>query len=158
MDLLTIYYTNFDKAYIAALCKKVAEGANEGDQLCLHIFNEAGTHLARALSSVIPKASKELTEREGGTHILCVGSVWLSWHLLKSGFVFYIQNNTNIEKFSLMKLKTTSAVGAAYMAADKHKFHLPRDYTKNYEVFYTYKHDENVSCKNAKLYNNCATN
>lgn len=149
LDLLDIFYTNFDKPSISSLCKKIAEGGND-DQLCKHIFEEAGMFLARALSAVIPKASKELTDREGGIHILCVGSVWLSWHLLKPGFVRYINNNTKINELSLMRIKTTTAIGAAYMAVDKHKINLPRDYTKNYDIFYTYKGQD---CNNVSLNN-----
>lgn len=154
LDLLDIFYTNFDKSYISSLCRKVADGANDGDKLCLTIFKEAGTFLARALSVVIPKASKELTDRDGGIHILCVGSVWLSWNLIKPGFVTYLQNHTNIKELSLMKIKTTAAIGAAYMGVNKYNIRLPRDYTKNYDVFYTYKRDnecKKTACNNGTL-------
>lgn len=139
IDLLNVFYKDFDKAYIASLCKKIAEAANEGDQLCQHIFKQSGVNLARSLSAVLPKAAKELTNREGGLHVLCVGSVWLSWNLLKPGFVAYLHSNTDVQELSLMRLKTTAAVGAVFMGADKHKINLPRDYKKNYDVFYTYK-------------------
>lgn len=147
VDLLDIFYTHFDKAHIAGLCKKIAVGANEGDKLCIHIFTEAGSYLAQALSAVIPKAAEELVTQEGGIHILCVGSVWLSWSLLKAGFITYLKKHTDIQKLSLMRIKTTMAIGAAYMAADKYNIDLPRDYTKNYDIFYTYSPNE-CACEN----------
>lgn len=158
LDLLDIFYTNFDKPSISSLCKRIADGGNDGDQLCKNIFEEAGMFLARALSAVIPKASKELTDRDGGIHILCVGSVWLSWHLLQSGFVKYLQNNTNINELSLMRIKTTAAIGAAYMAVDKYNINLRRDYTKNYDIFYTYKRQGSCNIINNNNINNFVCN
>ena len=42
-----------------------------------------GKHI-RALSNNV---SPELKGAEGGLNIVCVGSVWKSWELLKSGFL-----------------------------------------------------------------------
>ncbi|KAJ8928750.1 hypothetical protein NQ314_018603 [Rhamnusium bicolor] len=138
-DILDSFYQNFDKAFIASLCKKLAVLARDGDELSQSIFKEAGTHLARSICAVYSKASPELTEREGGIHILCVGSVWLSWDLLMSGFINWLDNNTIVEKMSLMRLKTEMGVGAALMAADRLNLHLERDYFRNYTVFYQYR-------------------
>ncbi|KAK9717822.1 BadF/BadG/BcrA/BcrD ATPase family [Popillia japonica] len=124
-SILQHFYTKFDKPFIASIAKKLANCANDGDKLSQLFFHEAGTDLAQALSAVIPKASPELTNREGGIHILCVGSVWLSWALLKPGFISYLMDNTNIEDMTLMRMTATMAIGAAYMAADKFR---RRDY------------------------------
>lgn len=137
--LLEPFYSNFDKPFIASLCKALANLAHNGDKLAKSFFEEAGRDLARSLAAVIKKASPKLTERNGGIHILCVGSVWLSWDLLQPGFVDYIDNQTDIKELSLMKLTTTMAVGAAYMAADRCKLSLQRNYERNYTVFYKYK-------------------
>lgn len=137
--LLQPFYSNFDKAFIASLCKSLAGLAHKGDKLARSFFEEAGRDLARALAAVIKKASPKLTDRHGGIHILCVGSVWLSWDLLQFGFVDYIEKEANIKQLSLMKLTTPMSVGAAYMAADKCKLPLQRDYERNYTVFYKYK-------------------
>lgn len=137
--LLGPFYSNFDKAFIASLCKKLAELAHSGDKMARSIFEEAGRDLARALASVIKKASPILTNRKGGIHILCVGSVWLSWDLLQFGFADYIDKETDIKELSLMTLTTTMAVGAAYMAANRCNLALQRHYERNYNVFYTYK-------------------
>ncbi|KAG5865861.1 hypothetical protein JTB14_031413 [Gonioctena quinquepunctata] len=138
-DILESFHQNFDKANIASLAKKLADLANEGDKLSQEIFREAGSHLARSISAVVDKAAPELTERDGGIHILCVGSVWISWELLRPGFIDWIENNTSIQQMSLMKLKTEMGVGAAYMASDKLGLPLERDYSKNYKVFFKYK-------------------
>lgn len=138
-DILDSYYKNFDKAHIASLCKKLAELARSGDELALTIFSEAGTFLARNISAVVPKAAQELMQREGGIHVLCVGSVWLSWDLLRSGFVSWIEKRTAMEEMSLMRLKTEMGVGAALMASDRLHLPLERDYSKNYTIFYQYK-------------------
>lgn len=137
--LLEPFYSKFDKAFIASLCKSLADLAYKQDKLARSFFEEAGQDLARALAAVIKKASPKLTDRHGGIHILCVGSVWLSWDLLQFGFVEYIEKATNIKQLSLMKLTTTMAVGAAYMAANTCRLPLKRDYERNYTVFYKYK-------------------
>lgn len=138
-ELLEHFYTKFDKAFIASLCKKIATCANEGDKLSQLFFEESGRHLAKFLAAVISKASEELTNREGGIHILCVGSVWLSWNLIKPSFVSYLLENTKIEDMTLMRLTTTLAVGAAYMAADKLNINLKRDYSKNYNILFRFR-------------------
>ncbi|CAH0555307.1 unnamed protein product [Brassicogethes aeneus] len=141
-DLLNAFYLNFDKAMIAKLCKRISELADEGDELSKKIFRDAGRDLAKMISAVIGKASNELTEREGGIQILCVGSVWLSWKLLKPGFIGYLNDNTSVTELTLGKLTTSSAVGAALMASDKLNIPINRDYSKNYEVFYIYQKAE----------------
>lgn len=140
------FYGSFDKAFISKLCKQLSEVANEGDSLARHIFEEAGTDLAKSISSVICKASPELTEKEDGIQINCVGSVWLSWRLLKKGFIEYLNTNSDVQKLSLIKLTTSSSVGAALMASDKLDIPVARDYSKNYEVFFKYTKGMSLNC------------
>ncbi|CAH1997377.1 unnamed protein product [Acanthoscelides obtectus] len=137
-DLLSHFYSTFDKAAIASLCKKLAVLAKTGDRLAQAIFHQAGTSLAKGIAAVYKKAAPELTERQGGLHVLCVGSVWNSWDLLLPGFVSYVKEKSSISKLSLMRLTVDPGVGAAYMAADKLGLHIERDYSKNYDVFYSY--------------------
>ncbi|XP_017780828.1 PREDICTED: N-acetyl-D-glucosamine kinase [Nicrophorus vespilloides] len=138
VDLLDHMYTKFDKAFMASLCKKLADAARNGDELSQHIFRRAGVHLAKGITAVASNAAKELKEREGGLQILCVGSVWYSWELLKDGFLEQLERQTVVEKLSLLKIKTTIAVGAAYMASDRLGLDLKKHYDDNYETFYTY--------------------
>lgn len=137
--LLEPFYSNFDKAFIASLCKKLAALAHSGDKLAKSLFEEAGRDLARALAAVIRKASPILTDRKGGIQISCVGSVWISWDLLQFGFVNYIEKETDVKELSLIKLTTSMAVGAAYMAANRCNLPLQKHYERNFTVFYTYK-------------------
>lgn len=137
-DFLNIYYADFDKAKIAGVCKDLAALATSGDKLCQMVFEEAGSDLARAIAAVAPKASNELKTCQGGVHVLCVGSVWLGWDLLKPGFISYLEKNSDISEISLLRASTSLALGAAYMAADKHNVTIKRDYTKNYNVFFKY--------------------
>lgn len=134
--ILSHFYQNFDKARIASLCKDLSRLAQKGDKLSKHIFEEAGVYLAKSVAAVVRKAHAEIVER--GIPVLCVGSVWLSWELLKPGFVTWLQKNTELKEISLLKSKITMAVGAAYMAADKAGLDISRDYSKNYSVFFKY--------------------
>ncbi|KAK4876188.1 hypothetical protein RN001_012610 [Aquatica leii] len=137
-NLLPHFYTHFKKDHIAALCKKLSVCANEGDELSKLIFRNAGKDLGRCISAVIAKASNDLCDRDGGFLVLCVGSVWLSWDLLREGFIQWMDEHTTIKQLSLVRLTTTMAVGAAFMAADRLHIPLPRDYKQNYQEFYRY--------------------
>lgn len=86
-DLLTHLY-NFNKESYARFCEKgVAKGANAGDPLCLDIFEQAGVGLGRHVKALMPRMEQSMLEAEKGLKILCVGSVWKSWHFLKDGFL-----------------------------------------------------------------------
>ncbi|XP_066261437.1 N-acetyl-D-glucosamine kinase [Euwallacea similis] len=138
-DILDSFYANFDKSHIALLCKNLADLArNRDDKLAKYIFERAGTDLAKSIAAVTKKASEELINKPGGLHVICVGSVWLSWDLLQKGFVGYLHNETTIEELTLLRLKTEMGVGAAFMAADRLNLKLDRDYSKNYDVFAVY--------------------
>lgn len=141
LALVDMFYRKFDKPFLSGLCKKIAELANGGDLLSKYIFRQAGSDLARSIAAVMRKASPKLLNQPGGVHVLCVGSVWLSWNLLKEGFDAYLGTHEDIAEMSLLRIKTVMAVGAAYMAADKYNIPLPRDYLQNYEIFYTYNRD-----------------
>ena len=77
----------------------------ENDPLCCQVFDEAGQDLANHIVALLPKISKvsltknclwvkitfqyllfkDLMNSEGGLKIVCVGSVFKSWNLLKNG-------------------------------------------------------------------------
>ncbi|ESO09707.1 hypothetical protein HELRODRAFT_186296 [Helobdella robusta] len=84
-DMLEHMYTNFKKERIASACEKIAQGAHHGDQLCQHAFTEAGKLLAYHVCALLHHADESLFE--GGLKVICTGSVWKSWDLLKSGFI-----------------------------------------------------------------------
>ena len=118
----------------------MAIAALNGDELCKNIFNEGGKLLSRMILALLPRASNDLL-KTGHLSIICVGSVWLSWELLKDGFVEELQRHEIPYELCLLKLQPgiSMAIGSVYMAADFVEFPLPRDYTKNYEIFFSYR-------------------
>ncbi|XP_055679004.1 N-acetyl-D-glucosamine kinase [Lutzomyia longipalpis] len=135
LDLLDHCYAKFDKPFFAGLCLKLAKAANDGDRLCQQLFMDAGKLLAKSIIALLPRVSEELV-RSGELSIVCVGSVWMSWDLLKMGFIKEMNTTSISYGLTLKRLTQNMALGATYLAADAIEFNLPRDYAKNYEVFY----------------------
>ena len=78
-----------------------------------------------------------------GLPIICVGAVWDSFEIMKEGFIEGAQTQpgprhspNSLRSFTLLKLRTSLAVGAAYLGAKAAKVELPRDYSLNANVFY----------------------
>ncbi|KAJ8268843.1 hypothetical protein COCON_G00114500 [Conger conger] len=138
MDLLPHLYRNFQKSHFAGFCKKVAEGAAAGDALCQHMFSKAGAVLAQHVLAVLPKAHQDLFLGERGLPILCVGSVWRSWDLLKPGFTDVLAQAAGgqFPGYSLLTLRQSSALGGASLGAKSRGATLSLDYAANAHVFY----------------------
>lgn len=142
-DLLDHCYTKFDKCHFAGLCKLLAKAAVQGDRLSQWLFKEAGRVLARHITALLPQVDSKLLSEPGGLPVVCVGSVWLSWEYLKPGFVTQLKEGAaKLQRLSLLRLTTSIATGSAYLAAKEINFDLPRDYTDNHEVFFTYNRDQ----------------
>lgn len=137
-DLLDHCYAKFDKAFFASLCEKLSHLASKGDQLSLHLFEDAGRYLAKATTALLPHVSDELLHN-GNLNIVCVGSVWKSWNLLKDGYSKEVAKSTHKFGLNLITLTQAMAIGAAYLAADSIKFDLPRNYSHNYDTFQQFK-------------------
>lgn len=59
LDILTYVYQDFDKPRFSAVCKKLAELANEGgDDLARHLFRLNGKDLARHINGVLPSVDE----------------------------------------------------------------------------------------------------
>ena len=84
---------SFSKANFAALTRRIAEAAVRGDALCAWLFEEAGRVLGRHIRALAPAISPTLTSAPGGLRVVCVGSVWKSWDLLKKGFLAGIKED-----------------------------------------------------------------
>ena len=136
-DILEHCYVKFQKSFYSGLCLKLSVAANAGDALCIQLFTDAGQQLAKMVSALLPHVSDELI-KAGYLSIVCVGSVWLSWELLKTGFITELSRHSMPSELRLVKLTQSMGNGAAYLAADSVKFNLPRDYAKNYELFFKY--------------------
>lgn len=137
-DLLSHCYANFDKAFYASLCASLARSADEGDPLSIDLFLEAGRYLAKSTLALLPRVDQQLLQN-GDLNIICVGSVWKSWHLLEPGFSQEINTTEHTFGLNLLQLTEAMAIGATYIAADSIKFDLPRDYSKNYVIFHHYR-------------------
>lgn len=133
-DLLDHCYAKFEKAFFANLCEKLSHLASEGDPLAIHLFEEAGRYLAKATAALLPHVSDELLVKNS-LNIVCVGSVFKSWKLLKDGFSKEIAKSQNTFGLNLISLTQAMAIGAVYLGSDAIDFKLPRDYAHNYDVF-----------------------
>jgi len=103
--ILAYAYDNFTKSNFAGLCSKIAEEANNGDELSKWLFTENGRWLAKHVIALIPKMSAELLSN--GLPIVSVGSVWKSWTLMEKGFMEELRNNSKgqLKRISLIQLK-----------------------------------------------------
>ncbi|XP_048391905.1 N-acetyl-D-glucosamine kinase isoform X2 [Stegostoma tigrinum] len=139
MALLTHLYRTFDKSKIAGFCRKLAEAARAGDHLSCHIFRRGGQELAQHVVAVLPHVDQKLLDGKLGLPIVCVGSVWNSWDLLKNGFLEVLKERPmakNVCKFTMMKLKCSSAVGATSLGARHVGYNLPMNYADNVDIFF----------------------
>ncbi|XP_065593837.1 N-acetyl-D-glucosamine kinase [Cyrtonyx montezumae] len=144
-ELLPHLYGCFQKAEFAGFCRKVAEGARAGDALCRHVFAQAGQQLARHVIAVLPRVHQSLFQGELGLPIVCVGSVWKSWELLREGFIQTLEGARGgdvpggFTHFSLLRLRCSSALGGAILGARAVGHAMPMDYGRNTRVFYTHR-------------------
>ncbi|XP_013183248.1 uncharacterized protein LOC106129280 [Amyelois transitella] len=131
-DLLPHAYKYFDKPQFAGLTAKLSVLAYDGDALSRHLFAVAGSAVAAHIVALAPRTPAKKVR------VVCVGSVWKSWELLKPGVLKELNNgNINIE-LEFVRLQVSSAMGAAWLAAKHVNYSLPRDDSAFCRVFYTY--------------------
>ncbi|XP_040574999.1 N-acetyl-D-glucosamine kinase [Lepeophtheirus salmonis] len=130
-DILTYCYDTYSKSHYAGVTKRIAELAQDtSDPVTKKLFSEAGSSLAYHVLAVEDHVEKNL-------NILCIGSLWLSWDLLKEGFVgTFSRHSRNIKSIKLLRLVEPSTLGAAYLGALEIGIKLPIDFKKNYDVFF----------------------
>ncbi|XP_065828538.1 N-acetyl-D-glucosamine kinase-like [Oscarella lobularis] len=143
-DVISHLYENFNKSRMAQFCRIMAEQGSD-DPLCRHIFRSAGYALGRHIQAVAPHVNASLFQQSGGLQIVCDGSVWKSWSLLKDGFLEALYPNdglgVTVKEFSLVRLTRSPAVGAALLGAKKAGEKLEVDYSENKEVMYHHRHE-----------------
>jgi len=88
-----------------------------------------------------------LHKENGGLHVVCVGSVWKSWGLLKKGFMNQLDHHHNsqetiVDEFTLLVLEKTVALGGVYLIAKKLNYNFPYDYEHNYRILFHYVHEQ----------------
>ncbi|XP_035673899.1 N-acetyl-D-glucosamine kinase-like isoform X3 [Branchiostoma floridae] len=143
IGLLDHLYRNFDKSKFAGFCKLVAQGAKEkGDKLCQIIFTQAGEMLGKHICALSSKIDKSLLEGEGGLQVVCVGSVWKSWDVLREGFLRGMlprnERDVAIKTITLLELKQSCAIGAANLGGRSIGKKLPVKYADNATVFFSH--------------------
>ncbi|XP_076843591.1 N-acetyl-D-glucosamine kinase [Brachyhypopomus gauderio] len=141
MGMLPHLYRNFQKSHFAGFCRRLAEGASAGDALCQYVFTQAGKVLAQHILAVLPRAHQELFSGSLGLPILCVGSVWGSWELMKDGFTQVLSQAkteySHFTKYSLLSLRQSSALGGAKLGAQAAGAVLHLDYSTTASVFFS---------------------
>lgn len=127
------FYRDIDKRKFASLSRVLYTSTKScPDPAIDEIFREAGHLLARKVLALLPKADEETLE--AGLNVVCVGSVFNSWDRLEPGFVDTLTGR--LANFRLLKLKCSSAFGAAKLAAKRVDFQLPLEDTC--ELLYAY--------------------
>lgn len=139
-EMLRHLYNDFDKSKFAMVTEKIAYGCQINDELSLILFSQAGQYLAKHLNGLMSKNTKIDNEN---LRVICVGSVWKSWEFLKKSFIQKINESNIINEFTLLRLTTSAAVGACYVAADKINCNtLIKTHEKNCDEFFYYKRDK----------------
>ena len=139
--MLRYLYSEFKKGTVAGMCVELAKCARDTrDPLCLSAFRAAGQFLAFHILALLPKADQALFSSDAGLKVVCTGSVWKSWDLLKEGFVEGLNSSKHagvkINKITLLSLNKPAAFGAVYLAAKKAGCSLAVDLAENATVFY----------------------
>ena len=126
-------YRDNDKRKFASLSKRLYESTKASRDAAIDdIFRQAGALLAKKVVALLAKADEETLE--AGLNIICVGSVFNSWDLLEPGFVELLAGH--LHNFRLLKLKCTSAFGAARLAARQVDYELP--FEEKCELLFAY--------------------
>ncbi|XP_046842752.1 N-acetyl-D-glucosamine kinase-like isoform X2 [Xenia sp. Carnegie-2017] len=142
-DILDHFYKDFEKAKVAQFATTIAQGASKGDPLCRHLFKEAGILLGHHINALESKIDVRLAGCEKGLKVLCVGSVFKSWELLKEGFIEGLrrghdQRSPCYKSLILLRPKVKSSLGAAILGAKAINQAFPVDYSQNTESFSTF--------------------
>ncbi|CAH2059715.1 unnamed protein product, partial [Iphiclides podalirius] len=132
-DLLPHAYKHFDKSHFAGLTARLSRLAAAGDELSAHLFACAGAALGAHVAALCARA------RSPRVRVVCVGSVWHSWAALRPGMLGQLRHRQVSTELELVRLRVSSALGAAGLAARHVHRHLPRDDRAFCDVFYTYQ-------------------
>lgn len=119
-DLLPHFYSDFKKQFIASLTLKMSVAA-ERNTLFRSFFEEAGYQMARHIIAIQPKIDKSLFQCPEGLPVVCAGSVFKSWSLLKPGFIRCLKENItkcpDMNKINLVQIERHASIGAVCLAA-----------------------------------------
>lgn len=128
-----MYPPLFCKTFFASLARKLSDLAEtHNNEFCQFIFGEAGASLAHhivAMKKKIygqivkniledPDLTSNSSDHNPTIDIVCEGSVWNSYNLLKRGFISELAKNYSNISFQLLKTRTSACIGAARLAAE----------------------------------------
>ncbi|XP_003747705.1 N-acetyl-D-glucosamine kinase [Galendromus occidentalis] len=136
LKLLPYLYSNFKKSFIAQLAQKISQGARCGDALCKLLFKDLGIDLAKHVRAVSSAISKDFYGMPGGLPIVCVGSLFLSWDLMKEGFVETL--GSDVPEYTCVRPTVSAAIGAAYHASSVAGSKIPVNFSENFEILHHY--------------------
>ena len=134
--LLTFCYDKFVKSHFAGVCKDLADLAHNGDKMAAWVFEQAGRGLAQHIVALSPNFTEQHFTQPGGLPVVCIGSVWKSWDLIRPGFLSELAHCDKIIEISLLHLKVPMATGACYLGADVAKATIVKHYSDNTLTFY----------------------
>ena len=136
--MLNIMYGEaFKKSQVAGFAKEVARLASEGDACAKELLGKAGRELGANLRALLAGSSRVNYAIPEVLSVVCVGSVWKSWELFKDSFLRAARAGSSALKgVRLLRLKETSAVGAAWKAALLAGHTLPLDASKLTSTLY----------------------
>lgn len=103
--------------------------------LLQRFFEEAGCQMARHIIAILPKVDKELFNSPDGLPIVCAGSVFKSWAIMKPGFLQCLKEHSvkcsNITKLNLVCIEGHASIGSLLLAARCYEPDLP--FLKNFD-------------------------
>lgn len=140
MEMLHHFYTDFKKSHFAGFSMHLSTAAlDNNDALCRLVFEEAGSVLGEHVIGIASFISKDNKQSVDAITILCTGSVWNSWHLLKDGFFKKLKelnrSNGKTEMITLLKPIVTSAIGGALLASQQCGTPVKMDLSQHTEIF-----------------------
>jgi len=140
-----MYGAGFQKDAVAGFARSVAALAAEGDAFCVWVLGKAGRELGAILRALARRAPARAPAAPP-LAVVCVGSVWRSWPLLREAFVRAAcapwggggggGGGGALTAFRLLRLTETSAVGAGWRGAALAGHALPLDAARLTEVLY----------------------
>uniref|UniRef100_A0A8C6FBL5 Uncharacterized protein n=1 Tax=Monodon monoceros TaxID=40151 RepID=A0A8C6FBL5_MONMO len=121
---------------------KIAGGAQEVPPLSCYTFRKTGWMLGRHAMAILPGIDQVLFQQETGLLILCVGSLWKSWELLKEDFLLALTQGRDPGSELLLYLHPDEAVALLFTGRGslgfRHMQHpLLMDYRVNAITFYS---------------------
>ena len=121
-----MYGEGFRKDRVAGFAAQVCALGSGGDAFCAGVVARAGRDLGAHVRAMVRRAGEGAGAGSGSgagagagappLSVVCVGSVWKSWELLRAAFVRAACAGGHLRAFRLVRLTESSAVGAGWAA------------------------------------------